>query len=183
MYTSRWLWTAVVLLVFALSLTTLGAAQGDPALSLRITEIMASNGKTLEDAFGRSPDWIEMYNPTEEAISLAGVCLSDKKNQPERYAFPQDAVIQPGEYIVVFASGAKKDIADEYHTSFKLSADGEAVYLSKEGILIDGVVFGPQAKDISYALGEDGRFALTATPTPYAPNLSTPVTEQRKEGD
>ena len=87
--------------------------------SLRITEMMASNHETLEDAFGRHPDWLEIHNVTDKAISLEGVFLSDKRNDPARYAFPAGALIQPREYIVVYASGAKKDIADEYHTRLR----------------------------------------------------------------
>jgi hypothetical protein len=145
---------------------------------LRITEIMASNGVTLEDACGRNPDWIELHNEGAEPISLEGFALSDKKDKLEKYVFPAGAVIQPGEYIIVFASGAKKDIADEYHASFKLSASGEAVYLSKGGIMVDSVLFGPQEKDISLALDADGEYRKTLTPTPGAANLITPVANE-----
>lgn len=142
--------------------------------SLRITEIMASNKTTLEDAFGRYPDWIEIYNSTDEVISLKGVFVSDDKDELERYAFADDAVIGPHEYIIVYASGAKKDIADECHTSFKLSAAGESVFISHDSVLIDAVNFGLQQPDISLALdGEE--YKLTLTPTPGAANEITPI--------
>ena len=143
--------------------------------NLRITEVMASNHETLEDAFGRYPDWLEIHNASDEAISLEGVFISDKRNEPERYAFPEGAVIQPREYIIVYASGAKKDIADEYHTSFKLSAAGEALYLSRDGILLDSMFFGAQESDISLALNELDEYVQTLTPTPGYENQITPV--------
>ncbi len=146
-----------------------------PTQPLRINELMASNHTSLEDAFGRAPDWIELYNPTDAPVSLKGFFLSDKRDEPERYAFPEDAVVEAGGYVIVFASGAKKDIADEFHTSFKLSAAGEGVYLNKEGQMIDGVFFGPQESDIAYALDTDGQFKQTSTPTPGAANVITPV--------
>ena len=166
----------VFLCMLQLASTTSVVVPQDAHHPLRISEVMASNGYTLEDAFGRHPDWIEIHNTSNEPVSLDGYSLSDKKSKPEKYMFPKGAVIQPGEYIIVFASGAKKDIADEYHAPFKLSASGEAVYLSKDGILVDAVLFGPQLKDISFALDLDGVYKQTLTPTPGAANLITPVT-------
>ncbi len=167
--------TCLCLACLLLFTAPLGAGAQEPSIPLRITEIMASNGVSLEDAFGRSPDWVEIHNPTKEPISLEGLCVSDKKDELERYTFPAGAVIAPDEYIIVFASGSKKDIADEYHTSFKFSASGEAAYLSKDGVVIDSVHFQDQPKDISLALDLDGQFKLTSTPTPYAANQITPV--------
>ncbi|MCL1854216.1 MAG: lamin tail domain-containing protein [Clostridia bacterium] len=164
---------ALWIIVFLACLTAAAAAEVSPPL--RITEIMASNGNTLEDAFGRHPDWIELHNEGAEPVSLEGFALSDRKDKLEKYTFAAGAVIQPDEYIIIFASGAKKDIADEYHASFKLSATGEAVYLSKGGVIIDFVVFGPLEKDISLALDEKGEYTQTLTPTPGAENQITPV--------
>jgi len=143
--------------------------------TLRISEIMASNHITLEDVFGRYPDWVEIHNTTDQEISLEGVCLSDKKEEPYRYAFPAGSVIGPDEYIIIYASGAKKDIADEYHTPFKLSAGGEALYLSRDGILLDSMLYGPQDSDISLSLDENGAYVQTLTATPGAANIITPL--------
>ena len=164
----------VLLLALQLASATSIALPLDPSPQLRITEIMASNGNTLEDAFGRYPDWIELHNESNEPISLEHYSLTDKSSKPAKYSFPAGAVIQPGEYIIVFASGAKKDIADEYHASFKLSASGEVVYLLKDGFLVDAVFFGQQERDISFALDHDGVFKQTLTPTPGAANMITP---------
>ena len=164
-------------LFLTISLVTLSGAamamEEAPLPTLRITELMASNGASLEDAFGRHPDWIELHNEGTEPVSLEGVSLSDKKGKLEKYTFPAGAVVQPDEYIIVFASGAKKDIADEYHAPFKLSAKGEGVYLSKDGVVIDSVFFGPQERDVSLALDEDGVYKQTITPTPGAANQIT----------
>ena len=165
----------MALLLLTLASVSLAEEASSIAKTLIITEVMASNHTGLEDAFGRFPDWLEIYNTTDEAISLGGVFLSDKKNEPARYAFPADAMIQPHEYIIVFASGAKKDIADEYHTSFKLSALGEAIYLSRSDAILDAILFGFQETDIALALDANGTFVQTLTPTPGSANQITPV--------
>jgi len=42
-------------------------------------------------------------------------------------------------------------------------------------VIIGSVVFGPQEKDISLALDEDGEYRQTFTPTPGAANQITSV--------
>jgi len=42
-----------------------------------INEIMASNGRALTDKEGDTPDWIELYNPTNKRIQLRNFYLSD----------------------------------------------------------------------------------------------------------
>lgn len=170
----------IALLLMVLLVCLSGAAVGTDEASippLRVTEVMASNSITLEDALGKSPDWIELHNEGSEPVALDGFALSDKKKELEKFIFPAEAVIQPDEYIIIFASGKEREITDtdEYHAPFKLSATGEAVYLSKDGLLIDSVLFGPQEKDISFALDSDGEYRQTLTPTPGAANRITAV--------
>ena len=45
--------------------------------SVRLNEIVSSNGDNLYDEDGDTPDWIELHNPTAEAIDIAGWYLSD----------------------------------------------------------------------------------------------------------
>ena len=134
---------------------------------LYISEVMASNDVTLKDAFGKYSDWIEIYNPSDVAVSLKGVCLSDDKNEPLKYTFPENAVLEAGEYTIVFASGLSKDIIiDEYHANFKLKAIGEAIYLSKDGQILDSVLFYDQKNDVSWQRLEDDTYSYCEQPTP-----------------
>ena len=145
------------------------------AKGLRISEIMASNTETLEDSFGNTADWIELHNTTDHPIDLTGMFLSDSKKDLERYQFPDGLVIEPDAYLIIFASGLKKNVADELHTPFKLDADGETVYLMQDGLSVDIVTYPKQISDIAYALGEDGVYSFTSSPTPGQANVITPV--------
>lgn len=173
-----------VLLALILCLPVCAFADDDELLSstiepeakgLRISELMASNSETLEDSFGNSADWIELHNTTEEPIDLTGMYLSDSKKDLERYRFPDGLIIEPGAYLIIFCSGLKKNVEDELHTPFKLSASGETVYLMQDGLAVDIVTFPKQVSDISYALCEDGTYAFTIDPTPGEANVITPV--------
>jgi hypothetical protein len=77
----------------------------EAAATVRINEMMASNGRTLADLDGDFEDWIELFNYGEEPVDLAGWGLSDKPDQPFLWTFPEGTVIAPGEYLLVWASG------------------------------------------------------------------------------
>ena len=68
-----------------------------------ITEFMANNVADIIDDFGNHEDWIEIYNSTATAANLNGWYLSDSATQLRKWAFP-DKTLQPGQYLVVFAS-------------------------------------------------------------------------------
>ena len=122
---------------------------------LVLNEFMASNDATVADANGDYDDWIELYNNTENDISLSGYCLSDDESDLTQWAFP-DTIIPAYSYLIVWA-----DKDDEYpgelHANFKLSASGEAIYLvNSSSEIVDEIVFGAQTTDISMGRYENG---------------------------
>ncbi len=115
---------------------------------LVINELMASNTRSTPDItdFEDYPDWIELHNRGNTPISLAHHFLSDDPENILKWGFASDAVIQPGEYLVVFADGNdspqgqthRRDywpfhpfVAEHHHTNFSLSSSGESVILSR----------------------------------------------------
>lgn len=127
------------------------------ASGLRITEFMASNDDTLEDFEGDSSDWIEVYNPSASEVSLEGLYLTDDDDELTKWRFPAGASIEPGGFLVVFASD--KDLVapnGEHHTNFKLSAGGEYLGLiAADGFtVIDAFApeFPAQEEDVSYGV-------------------------------
>jgi hypothetical protein len=74
-----------------------------------ISEFMASNSGFFRDGDGNASDWIEIYNPTPQAINLAGSHLTDEADNLDKWTFPSvpQAVLDPGEYLVVFASASR----------------------------------------------------------------------------
>ena len=84
--------------------------------SVFISELMASNHTQLQDGDGDWPDWIELFNGAADPVDLSGYALSDDDVNQRKWVFPS-VTVQPGEYLVVFASG--KDRRDgELHTNF-----------------------------------------------------------------
>jgi len=146
--------------------------------AIHITEFMASNYTTLLDEDGMSSDWIEIYNPLEQSISLAGWYLTDNSNDLKKWQFP-DVQIDAGDYLIVFASGRNRAIADsELHTNFVLDIKGEYLALVRsDGITIEHEYTDVpiQFEDVSYGLAVGiGEIApgehYFVSPTPDAVN-------------
>lgn len=125
---------------------------------LIISEVMSSNSKYLR-CQGSYFDLVELKNNSDHAIDLSGYYLSDKRSEPQRYALPE-VTLQPGEFMIIYCSG-EPSLGND-HTSFKLSADGETLYLSKDGSFVDILtVPGLLQKNESY--GRDGNIPVYFT--------------------
>ena len=163
--------SALLLCLFCLPSSGLSRDFG----SVRINEIMASNGDTIQDSLGESPDWIELKNVSDDDIDLSGLCLSDGKKNLEKFVFPEGIILPRGGFLVIFCSDEESvqtldGGAVEIHTAFKLSADGEKAVLSYQNAILDIVRFDLQTKDVSWALKDDGTWAFSNIPTPGAEN-------------
>lgn len=120
--------------------------------ALVINEFVASNAEPdgIPDPAGSFPDWIELYNNSDQAISMDNFYLSDDKDFLKRWSFPKDLVIEPFEYLIVWAD---RDLHEEgLHSNFKISKDGGALFLVYEDLtIIDSVSYEIQETNVAYA--------------------------------
>lgn len=141
--------------------------------SILINEFMADNESVIQDEYGDFEDWIELYNPTDNAINLKNYFLTDNFSDQTKWALP-DSTIQPGQFFLVWADN--DDEEGPFHTNFGLSNDGEQAGLYYQDVLeillVDTLSFGVQSDDISYGRETDGadNFVLFDTPTPGTSN-------------
>jgi hypothetical protein len=148
-----------------LAVTFLAPAVG----SLLINEVLASNDALLFDLNGEDDDWIELVNTTNTPIDLAGFYLSDDPLNLMAWAFPAGTTIPANGYLLVWAD--KDTLQQGLHANFKISADGEYVYLSNGLNVHDQISFGPLIANISYGRCPDaGLDFATILPTPLANN-------------
>lgn len=124
--------------------------------TLVISEFMASNDGTTVDQYGLSSDWIEIFNPSDAPVSLAGWHLTDDPQAKDKWTFPT-LTLNPSSFLVVFASGqSQMDPAQPLHTNFRLGADGEYLGLIRPDMTVAhafGEAFPPQFADVSFGLG------------------------------
>lgn len=154
-----------------------------------ISEFMASNDVTLLDEDGNSSDWVELHNLSQSPASLKDWYLTDDDGDPDKWRFP-DVVLQPGAYLVVFASDKNRTPVDgPLHTNFKLSAGGEYLGLIRPDLTVEHAYapeFPPQIQDVAYGLAAGSTtpsFLVTATPgEPNSLARSSRVTFNRQSG-
>src|ERR1035437_2026933 len=89
---------------FLLAFCLAFSAEYTHAQSIRINEVMSSNGGVITDSDGDTSDWIELYNAGTASVNLKGYGLSDKKAELLKWVFP-DFQFNPGNFLLVFASG------------------------------------------------------------------------------
>jgi hypothetical protein len=149
-------YTRISLLALIATTYMIGASN---AAQLVINEFMARNDSAqplrkgdLLDEDGDPSDWIEIYNPTNDAINLDGWFLTDDTNDLEKWEFPA-VEISRGGFLVVFASGKDRRDADEQlHTNFQLRAGGEFLALVRPAMNHSGT--GPDGTTIEQAYDE-----------------------------
>ena len=124
-----------------------------------INELMASNQLAVYDDFFEFDDWVEIYHEGG-VLNLAGYYLSDREDNLMKWEFPSTnagiTTITPGGHMVVWLDNDTEQGED--HANFKLSPDGEGIYLTApDGVtIIDSIVFPPQQTDVSYGRECDG---------------------------
>src|SRR5204862_4845679 len=82
-----------------------------------LNEVLAKNLKYLSNGTA-TPDLIEIYNPTRNAIDLGGMGLTDSTNEPYKFTFPSPTVVASGGYLVLYADSGSGGLY--LHTGFGL---------------------------------------------------------------
>ncbi len=122
---------------------------------LVINEIMAGNSFSVPDQDGEYDDWVELYNGNNFSLNLNGYYLSDNENDLTRWTFP-NVSIQPNDYLIIWCDTAGVSQTG-IHTTYRLSADQEEVYLtSPTGIVLDAVHYVNMPSDLGYARVPNG---------------------------
>jgi hypothetical protein len=126
---------------------------------LVINEIMAGNMSAVSDQNGEYDDWVELYNSNSFSLNLNGYYLSDNENDLTKWIFP-NVTIPANNYLIVWcdtAGGTQSGL----HTTYRLSADQEEVYLTDPtGTVIDAVHYVNMQTDKGYARVPNGSGAM-----------------------
>ena len=122
---------------------------------LVINEIMAGNSTSVPDQDGEYDDWVELYNGNNFSLNLNGYYLSDNENDLFKWSFPNIS-ISPNDYLIIWCDTAGSSQVG-LHTTYRLSAEQEEVYLSDpNGNVIDAVHFVNMITDQGYARVPNG---------------------------
>jgi len=136
---------------------------------LKINEFMASNGATIQcPDTADFPDWIEIYNPTDFAIDVAGYFVTDDSLNLTKRKIPtgSSATIIPSKsFKLIWCINAA--YLGPLYVNLGLSSAGEFIGLVKpDTTFMDFYRFGPQTEDVSEGRIPNGSGPWTVLPTP-----------------
>lgn len=141
------------------------------ASSLIINELQQSNVDMFVDPSFNYGSWVELYNPTDKAVSIIGFHVSEDPANLKMFRLtPSVGVIPAKGYKVLWFDHNE---ADPRQIDFKLDCDGGTFYIADENSNLVTLQSYPAAiSRTSYARTTDGanNWGLTALPTPGKSN-------------
>ena len=135
-----------------------------PLTGLAFDEAMSSNTKYAE-LDGKFYDWVELLHTSSSPINLSEYWISDNKDNPQKYQLP-DVLLGAGERYLIYCNG----VGEGNQAPFKISSDGEKVYLSNKDGFCDRIkIPGDLPADSSYGR-KDGEWMYFDNPAPGKEN-------------
>jgi len=96
-----------------------------------LNEVQALNVSGPADSFGERDPWVELHNSGTSAIPLSGFYLAQSYTNLVQWAFPANAVLNPGQFRLVWLDGQpSQSSAQEWHAGFRLTSPSGAVALT-----------------------------------------------------
>ena len=154
---------------------------------LVINEFLAATDLCCDDGNGEMEDFIEIYNPGDEAVDIGGLWITDNLDDPSDWeqiptTDATTTTVAAGGHIVIWADEDQDSQGILHTVDIKLSAGGEDIGLifvsGADTVFVDSLSFGEQTDDISYGRYPDGseNWEFFNTPTPGTTNQTNPQT-------
>lgn len=143
--------------------------------SIYINEFMAGNSSTITDENGEYDDWIELYNPNDYPVDIAGLSIADNFTRSGLWeipkGYPAQTTISAEGYLLLWAD--EDTSQGPLHVNIKLNVGGEQIALYNKTTLLDSISFPPQKEDISYGRETDGadKWDFFSPPSPDENNM------------
>ena len=140
-------------------------AQSD--IKLVLSELVAKNAGGLKDSDGELSDWLELTNVSSVPVSMKGISVTNSVSDPAKWLIKADRVLDPGASVVIFASGKNRAEGDELHASFRLSSEGESLWVfDQDARFICATSYTELGDGLAWQLGDDGNYVKTYAQTP-----------------
>lgn len=127
----------------------------------------------VQEPNGGYPDWIELYNNTNTDILLnEKFYLSDDKDFPKKWNFPNEVILPANDYLIVWAD---RDVHQSgIHTNFKIAREGGDLLLTYEDLTkIQNINYGEQTLNLSYSRIPNGTGNFVIQPATFNLNNET----------
>lgn len=167
----------IVLTLTAVAVTLVVGKSVSKEQIIFINEVRSWDCSSTRDGYYGS-DYIELYNASDEEVSLNGWYISDDVQELKKYQL-YDAMIGAHGFTLLYANGKQDSGAS---LNFKLNPAGEKIFLSDaQGNLVDSVYVPKQEFGTVYARVTDGsdEWCVKEESTDYSNNEAKilPVTK------
>ena len=103
-----------------------------PFPSLWLNELQADNLTGITNHAGQHAGWAELYNPGTNRVSLSGLYLANNYTNLLQWAFPANASINGGQFMVIFADALTNlSTTNELHAGFVLPSGSGSLALTR----------------------------------------------------
>jgi hypothetical protein len=176
---SGFIFTLSLLIIFAADVYADAAPTATvDQTALRLNEFMASNTSIAADPSQPTlfPDWVEIYNPGADKVSLDGLFITNSSSKPTRVALPSGLAIEPNSFLVLYADFSPSLGPQHVDLSFAKDSGYIGLYANQGNTLIDSIKYKLQYTDVSEGRSPDGvgqwRYLTQSTPN----SVNAPVT-------
>lgn len=103
---------------------------------------------------GNGTDWIEIYNPTMNNLSMEGLYLSDNANNFSKFKISEEVIVPSHGFTIIYCEGYEENTNNSIITNFRIS-NGETIYLvAQDGnTIIDSMIAMADDEDESTTTG------------------------------
>jgi len=143
------------------------------SIIIGLNEMAVSNTSGITDNDGRSAPWLELYNPSFNAVSLSGLYLTGTLSTPHTWALPDTNISARG-YILLWMDGHPE--WGSMHSPFTVTTNS-TIYLINGTDEIDRLTLPSIAPQYSYGRYIDWQSYERpfAVPTPGEANRLVPL--------
>ncbi len=137
---------------------------------LLINEIQSCNIDMFVDPSYNYGGWFELYNPTDNTVSLDGLYISDDPLNLQKFRIYGSEIIPSKTFKTIWFD---HNNVNPNQVNFKLDYDGGTIYLSnQDGEILISQIYPVGVPRTSYARTTDGglSWGTTSTPTPGISN-------------
>ena len=149
---------------------------------LVINEVVVDNGSQHVDPDepAETPDWLEIYNPGPQSVSLNGLSLTDDNDVPLRFVIPDGLTLGAGKRMAFLADDDKgqnilRGNKPPLHLPFNLNKSDEFIglYGGQGTVRIDSYkVDGELPFGMAARIPDGGAWSTSVCPSFSAPNLA-----------
>lgn len=142
-----------------------------------INELMAANVDVYRDPSTNFGSWVELYNPSDQSVSLGGLYVSDDANNLKKNRLNDDYGVLPahGYAILNFDHYENYTVEAYRQINDKLSCDGGTIIISDGTNILAQAEYPVSISRVSYARTKDGgeEWGTTDAPTPGKSNAAS----------